>query len=230
MRATRIIDAFTDLLAYGLTFRDTLATTAVPYEDVRQTLENFLTQSETYVTHGLCAAEDYELARYAICAWVDETVLASDWPARARWRSDLLQRRFYQSTNAGQQFYDRLDSLTIEQKDVREVFYMCLTLGFQGRYCTPESAPQREALKQRHLKLLFGGTADTPTAQGLEKSVLFPAAYPKGVHTPGPDKQGRRFAMPWVFFIAPLATVSVLFTIYRFTLYSVGDNILKGLR
>jgi len=230
MTSPRLIDAFTDVLAYASTKRVPTVGDKTPYDTVRQEIDLRLKQSESFRARGLCSEADYNAARYAVCAWIDETILASAWEWRAQWRADLLQRRFYQSTDAGQRFFTQLDAIPVEKTQLREVFYFCMALGFQGRYCMPEDGPARDALKQRHLKILFDNAADTPSVHTLEKDMLFPAAYPEENSKQLLPRHVRRFSTPWLFIVGPLTTVCMLFAIYRFTLYSVGENLLKGLR
>jgi type IV/VI secretion system ImpK/VasF family protein len=78
---------------------------------------------------------DYDAARFAVCAWIDEKVLNSSWAYRETWKGDLLQEAFYNTTHAGEEFFTRLDGLKSTQDSVRQVYLLCLLLGFKGRYC-----------------------------------------------------------------------------------------------
>lgn len=76
-------------------------------------------------------------AGYAICAAIDEAVLASVCDFRKSWESAPLQLALYGDQLAGEHFFDRLERLRERgrsQLPAIEVFHMCLTLGFRGRY------------------------------------------------------------------------------------------------
>lgn len=76
-------------------------------------------------------------ASYAVCATIDESVLASTSAFKESWESHPLQLSIFGDQLAGEHFFDRLDRLRERgraQLAVIEVFHMCLTLGFRGRY------------------------------------------------------------------------------------------------
>ncbi|HJZ87860.1 MAG TPA: type IVB secretion system protein IcmH/DotU [Polyangia bacterium] len=79
---------------------------------------------------------DVEHARYAIAAFIDETVLNSPSPMKDAWIAMPLQMRYWSENTAGEGFFDRLDQIRKVRgaRDALEVYYLCLTLGFEGRY------------------------------------------------------------------------------------------------
>ena len=78
---------------------------------------------------------DYQDACFAVIAWADETILKhSTWKHHAEWNALPLQLEYFQTRNAGEEFFERLERLRPEQKAIREVYYLCLGLGFSGRY------------------------------------------------------------------------------------------------
>jgi type VI secretion system protein ImpK len=83
------------------------------------------------------AAEDVTAAKYAFCAAVDEIILRSDYEVREAWETRPLQLRIFGDQLAGEHFFHRLEDLRAKGSvhlQALEVFYMCLLLGFQGRY------------------------------------------------------------------------------------------------
>ncbi len=82
-------------------------------------------------------AEDLHLAKYAFSALVDETVMTSQSNLRASWERRPLQLELFGDQLAGDQFFDRLETLRregVSRVQVLEVFHMALLLGFQGRF------------------------------------------------------------------------------------------------
>jgi len=77
-----------------------------------------------------CDAEGVQLAKYALCAWIDERILASTLPARARWSSEPLQLRYFDDFSAGEEFYARLESVRAARgrQEVLEVYGLCIAL------------------------------------------------------------------------------------------------------
>jgi type VI secretion system protein ImpK len=81
--------------------------------------------------------EDIAVAKYAIVALLDETVLSIAGPCRDHWISSPLQLELFGDNIAGEEFYRKLDKLLVEpekMREVLEVYYLCLSLGFEGKY------------------------------------------------------------------------------------------------
>jgi type VI secretion system protein ImpK len=74
---------------------------------------------------------------YAIVALIDEAVLSVPGPCRDYWFGRPLQLDLFGDNIAGEEFYKRLQKLqeaAEKKKDVLEVYYLCLSLGFEGKY------------------------------------------------------------------------------------------------
>ncbi|KQZ45104.1 DotU family type IV/VI secretion system protein [Duganella sp. Root1480D1] len=88
------------------------------------------------------AAEDIESAKYAFCAALDETILASAFPLRDAWERRPLQLLLFGDQLAGEHFFDKLEQLRLkgsERLQALQVFHMCLLLGFKGRYALDDA-------------------------------------------------------------------------------------------
>ncbi|MFQ5587556.1 MAG: type IVB secretion system protein IcmH/DotU [Nitrospiria bacterium] len=76
-------------------------------------------------------------AKYAIAAFLDEIILISPWPQKEDWSARPLQYEFFREHVAGVEFFNRLESLrrtAATRQEVLEVYYLCLILGFEGKY------------------------------------------------------------------------------------------------
>jgi type VI secretion system protein ImpK len=224
-----LTDCFSGLLAYVVSWRQSVVEKQPAYDEVRKEILRLLKESESYVSEGFCTQDEYEQARYAVCAWIDESVLASSWNFKGRWRPELLQRLYYQSADAGEKFFQRLKNLEGYQQSVRAVYYLCLALGFRGRYCESEDGYALEQLKEQHLKLLFNSVSESPSLASLEKNTMFPEAYAQNPPS-GRAKMPRRAWGTLAVVAGPVLLFIVLFLTYRFTLSSVGESILKAVR
>lgn len=80
----------------------------------------------------------YREAQYVMAALADEIFLQIDWTGRNYWRNDLLETRLFDSYNAGDVVFQRLEKLLQTgdrvQAEIAVVYLMALTLGFRGRY------------------------------------------------------------------------------------------------
>jgi type VI secretion system protein ImpK len=76
-------------------------------------------------------------AKYVLIALMDETVLSVPGACRDYWISRPMQLDYFGDNIAGQEFYNKLQNLLLQtegKKDVLEVCYLCLALGFEGKY------------------------------------------------------------------------------------------------
>ncbi len=94
-------------------------------------------------------AEDTRYATYAVVAFLDESVLNSHNPIFADWPRRPLQEELFGVQIAGEVFFQYLQQLlgrsdSSDLADLLEVYYLCLLLGFCGRY----SAGNRGELAQ----------------------------------------------------------------------------------
>jgi type VI secretion system protein ImpK len=80
--------------------------------------------------------EDFNEARYAIAAFIDEQVVKGDWPGRTQWLSRPLQFLYFNENTAGEGFFAHIAALEgqAHRAHVLEIYYLCLELGFQGKY------------------------------------------------------------------------------------------------
>ena len=223
----RLSDCFVDLIAYtALAIRPEAGDGQAAFEQVAADIRRLIAESEDCCRQGGFPTEDYDLARFAVFAWIDETILSSTWPGKDRWLGEQLQRRYYQTADAGKLFFERLNAIGPHQLDVREVYYFCLAMGFVGQYCKDGDDFLLEQLKMSNLKLLSGSSMGLPD---LKRTTLFPDAYATdGVPYPAAGPPGGRFSTFTLICIgAPLALYGLMFLVYRFILSSIGQSLIN---
>jgi type VI secretion system protein ImpK len=79
---------------------------------------------------------DLDDAKYAIVAFLDEQLFRARWAGRQEWMLEPLQLLFFNENTAGEGFFQRLTELENDPNRVHvlEIYYLCLALGFQGKY------------------------------------------------------------------------------------------------
>ena len=220
----RISDCFMEIIAYAAFVVRTDSSGQPPFEQVKATMQRLIAQSESQLAQSQVSHEDYQLARFAVFAWVDETFMASQWEGRHQWQREQLQRQYYQTADAGELFFERLNTLGPHQRDVREVYYLCLALGFTGQYCNPGDDFMLDQLRISNLKLLTGSSTGVPT---LENQELFPEAYPVGGETaPGLPAQRRWSGFTLACAVGPVVLYGLLYVIYLFILGNIGEKLI----
>ncbi|MCD6533247.1 MAG: type IVB secretion system protein IcmH/DotU [Deltaproteobacteria bacterium] len=91
---------------------------------------------------------------YFLCSLIDETVLNTPWGAQSSWGHNSLLVRFHDEAWGGETFFTILDQLMqrpSQYGEILELGYLCLSLGFEGKYRV--SADGRRALDQLHQDL-----------------------------------------------------------------------------
>jgi type VI secretion system protein ImpK len=221
----RLSDCFVGVVAYVVYFLKTVAQKQPPYEQVKADILRLMSESEECLKGGLFSQDDYGLARFAVCAWVDEAILNSGWNAKDQWQREQLQRLYYNIADAGEVFFSRLNALGPHQRDVREVYYLCLALGFMGRYCSEGDKFLLDQVKTSNLKLLIGSSVGLPS---LERTDIFPEAYPS---EPGevaaPTEKFSFTPFTLICLGGPVVLFIALYIIYAFILNGIGENFLS---
>lgn len=87
--------------------------------------------------------------RYVLCSFIDEAVMGTPWGQQSKWAEHSLLTRFHNETWGGEKVFSILARLQQEPQRYRDMLafiYLCLCLGFEGRY---RVMPQgREAYEQ----------------------------------------------------------------------------------
>ena len=170
----RIVDCFTDVILFARKLsRDDIRVESA--DEARANLLTLLDKSKALSDqHGL-SGDMYENAKFPVVAFVDELFLCSSWGFKGDWKQKTLQRVCFNTTSAGSEFYDRLSELNKfgPDREVREVYALCMGLGFRGKYFRGEDRQRYEEIKTFNLSLLLPDESE----QDIESAILFPHAY-----------------------------------------------------
>ncbi|HKE23018.1 MAG TPA: DotU family type IV/VI secretion system protein [Bryobacteraceae bacterium] len=84
-------------------------------------------------------------ASFAVVAFLDEAVLSSQGLGQAQWARKNLQEELFEQRSAGELFFRHLEDLRTHEDstqlaEVLEVYYLCLLLGYEGRYASGSKA------------------------------------------------------------------------------------------
>lgn len=100
--------------------------------------------------------EKVRLAKFALVAFLDETIISSDWSEKNEWLTEPLQIKLFDTFNAGEEFFTNMSTLrqrTSANKDVLEIYYLCLSLGFKGKYQLQSPENLRRIIDDLNLEL-----------------------------------------------------------------------------
>ncbi|HEV2764253.1 MAG TPA: type IVB secretion system protein IcmH/DotU [Pyrinomonadaceae bacterium] len=118
-----------------------------PSMEVRRVAGDLLRQLGTSAEQLGVPHRQAQDIKYALVAFVDETILQPDhrFALRDEWEKYPLQLEHFNDNYAGERFFERLDALMRgldTEADVAEVYYLCLLLGYRGKYSVSLLAPQ----------------------------------------------------------------------------------------
>ncbi len=170
----------------------TAGMTAPPQgEELRERALRAFRQFETDAAAAGVSAEQVRAAHYILCASLDDVVLSYNWGQASVWSVQSLVATFHQEVKSGDRFFDVLAGMQKDPgrwKDALEVAYLCLALGFQGRYrLSPRGASELERIREGLYQLLV--QVRTPWEREL-------SPHWKGVDAP--HRGPRRGVPAWV--------------------------------
>ena len=167
------------------------------------------------------SAEEIQLAIFAVVAFLDESILNLRHPIFADWPRQPLQEEFFGHHVAGEVFYQHLQKLlgmndSQSLADVLEVYYLCMLMGFAGRYTLGNRAEMQGILQM---------TSEKIHRIRRTSGEISPAWLPgqgQFIPTAGTD--------PWVMRLGIIAGVFVLLAVALFVVYkfSLGSAISNG--
>ena len=105
-------------------------------------------------------------------------------------------------------------------RDVREVYALCLGLGFRGKYFRGEDRKAYEEVKAFNLSLLLPDEAQ----RNIDSAILFPFAY-KGHGEDGRGGFKPRFSIYPIIIGVPLAVFALMAVSFRYSIGSMLDQL-----
>jgi type VI secretion system protein ImpK len=213
--ASPLREIFTDLIAYVIFFESNSDKQPPDANEFREKILALVNSQEEHAKTFRIPSEVFREARFAVLSWVDETILNSTWSQRAQWQHLMLT--YYGTLNAGEEFFRHLENLPSQANDVREIYYLCLGLGFEGRYAFGDS--------RRELKDMMQGLYKQLCSNGdIRQSYprLFPEAYLKtAAISTAPARVNR------LWYVLTCSIPVVLFACYWFILRSESNRLIS---
>lgn len=173
-------------------------------------MQNFETRARNFG----CDADTVHTARYCLCTSLDEVVLLTPWGSGSLWAKQSLLSSFHNETWGGEKFFvilKQLQQTPGKHLPLLELMYLCIALGFQGKYRIMDHGATR-------LEQLNQGLYETIRGQrGEYETELSP-------HWRGEQASGERRS-PLLLWIAGLAALGLLLALYMLLSYLLnGDS------
>ena len=144
--------------------------------------------------------EQLRPAHYALCASLDDVVLNTPWGSSGTWSEHSLVSTFHQEVRSGERFFDLLTQLRQNPGTflpVLELMYLCLSLGFQGRYrLSPRGPGELDRLRE-----------DLYTIIMRQRQSADPALAPHWQGVQAPYRPARAIVPTWVMAAGALGVI-----------------------
>jgi len=156
-RNNPILDAATALVMMA----GQLRSAAAPKNSTHfsQLLIDTVREFDRDILHTQLRHETALVARYILCSTIDESVLSTSWGISCGWAHRSLLRLFHNEANGGDRFFALLEHAISRQQECRdllELFYLCLSVGFEGRlHLDPRGHDKIETLRIQLYRMLY---------------------------------------------------------------------------
>ena len=137
------IDCMTPLIVYTLEFREHAEEALYTIDKLVEDYDKLISDAQKSCTLG---EDAFHAALFPMVAWIDETILNSPYSDKKLWRKRLLQKKFFNTSQAGLEFFTHLNELDKSASALRFIYLYCLFLGFKGEYYRNEDAKVLDAL------------------------------------------------------------------------------------
>ena len=120
---------------------------------LRDYLLRAITEFESRARAAGASPEHVLISRYALCTVIDEAVADMPWGASPEWVQQSLLVTLHREGFGGEKFFLLLDKAMEDPRrnlDLLELMYVCIALGFKGRYSVLDNGQQQlDALRDR---------------------------------------------------------------------------------
>lgn len=187
-------------------------------EVLRQRIKTLFEKIERDGRHAGFAFEDIQTAKFGLVAFIDETVVTSDWSQKENWLSNPLQFILFNRFDAGEEFFQKLQELRTNARSnapVLEVYYYCLALGFKGKYKIHEPERLRSLIDElyRDLRYLTGRDIPALSPHGQRKDEIVDVMTAE--------------IPTWVIAVSAAAIGFFFYLVMTFLINNSADNVIR---
>jgi type VI secretion system protein ImpK len=126
-------------------------------EPEREQIRVLLAEADQKAGASSQLAHDFDLARHALVYWIDEVLINAPWKHALEWRQRILEWDLFQERLRADRFYEIAhDAEALAGTDPLETFYLCVALGFRGRYAD-SPAELRKWADRIYNRIVTGG-------------------------------------------------------------------------
>lgn len=129
---TSPVDCVIHLFSFTYYLTEKLTDEQIPYDRVTGNYAKLIKRSKKQAQSAGIPKKEFDRALFPVCAWIDEVILETNWEYKLEWVKNSLQKKYFNTTSAGAQFFENLNKLKSEDTGILEVYDYCLASGFKG--------------------------------------------------------------------------------------------------
>jgi len=215
------VDCMTELFAYTYYLSEQLNTTKMEYEKVADNYNHLIQKAKECGKNAGISKQKFDKALFPVFAWIDETLLDTSWDHKQEWINNSLQKKYYNTTSAGEEFFTKLEKLKEDEKDILEVFNYCLVSGFKGSLYESYNEQKLNGIKLNTYKKLTGQDPDFQISD-----ILFPEAGNISLNKRLKRKRWKGYSgFLSLFVLIPILIFLILFYFFNKELADIINNI-----
>ncbi|MCV2369036.1 type VI secretion system protein TssL, long form [Roseateles oligotrophus] len=166
--------------------------------------------------------EQVVAARYILCTLLDESASSTPWGGAGAWGAQSLLVQFHNESWGGEKVFQLLTRLAespAQHRNLLELVYMAMSLGFEGRYKVLDNGhAQLDSVRERLAQMLrqLSGPAERTLStqwQGVQEA----------------PKRLRDGIAPWVVAVAAALLLLIIFIAMRLSLSAQTDQAFSAL-
>ncbi len=211
-----LVNAFSALLEFAPELESALPPDNP--ENLRTRLLDGLVRARDSAVAAGASLERADQAAWAVAALLDDLALNTPWGGASVWPRQPLVVMLRGDVDSGTQFFERLDELERHpnrDRDMLELLYHCLALGFRGKYRVPGRAGDRSLNAVRVSAARF---LRDPDAEGAPLSPNW-----KGIVA---SDEPQRFIVPiWVMGAAAVVAATAAYVGFSASLSSHAEQL-----
>ena len=122
-----------------------------PSNDLRPKIAAMLEDFEKRAERYRFNSKIIQVSKFALASFVDEAVLTNNFHSREEWEKYPLQLEYFREQLAGEKFFEKLESMLKQieaTEDAVEIYYICMLLGFKGKYGVYEKEKLLSTMQQ----------------------------------------------------------------------------------
>ena len=197
----------------------TRSTSQESLRGLNERLSSAVTLFETRARHDGAQVSEVMAARYVLCSVIDEAVVTTSWGSQSDWSKMSLLSSFHNETFGGEKFFQLLERMSrdpFKHLAMLELMYLCLSLGFEGKYRVMERGLlQLEQVRDALYRQIRHVRGDSP-----------PACAPPP--SQGPRRQRRLRVVPatWIA-VGVVASLLALYSGFAWVLGEQRETVLQ---